>query len=42
VTVGERALKDGAIEYFDRRSQQTAAVPLAEAYDFIRIRLSGP
>lgn len=42
VTVGERALKDGAIEYFDRRSQQTTAVPLAEAYDFIRSRLSGP
>jgi len=42
VTVGERALKDGAIEYFDRRSQQTSAVPLAEAYDFIRSRLSGP
>jgi len=42
VTVGDRALKDGAIEYFDRRSQQTSAVPLAEAYDFIRSRLSGP
>jgi prolyl-tRNA synthetase len=42
VTVGERALKDGGIEYFDRRSQQTTAVPLAEAYDFIRSRLSGP
>jgi prolyl-tRNA synthetase len=42
VTVGERSLKDGAIEYFDRRSQQTSAVPLAEAYDFILSRLSGP
>jgi len=41
VTVGERALKDGAIEYFDRRTQQTSAVPLAEAYGFIRGRLSG-
>ena len=42
VTVGERALKDGAVEYFNRRSQQTSAVPLAEAYDFIRSRLSDP
>ena len=41
VTVGERALKDGAVEYFDRRTQQTTAVPLAEAYGFIRGRLSG-
>jgi prolyl-tRNA synthetase len=41
VTVGERALKDGAVEYFDRRTQQTTAVPLAEAYGFTRGRLSG-
>ncbi|HQR22367.1 MAG TPA: proline--tRNA ligase [Burkholderiaceae bacterium] len=40
VTVGERALKDGAVEYFDRRSQQTSAVPLAEAYRFVRGRLA--
>jgi prolyl-tRNA synthetase len=41
VTIGERALKDGAVEYFDRRSQHTSAVPLAEAYGFVRGRLSG-
>jgi prolyl-tRNA synthetase len=40
VTVGERALKSGAIEYFDRRTQQTSTVPLAEAYGFIRGRLT--
>jgi len=41
VTVGERALKDDSVEYFDRREQQTTSVPLAEAYGFIRNRLSG-
>jgi prolyl-tRNA synthetase len=40
VTVGERALKSGALEYFDRRTQQTSTVPLAEAYGFIRARLT--
>ncbi len=39
VTVGERVLKEGAVEYFDRRTQQTSAVPVAEAYGFIRGRL---
>jgi len=41
VTVGERALKDDSVEYFDRRAQQTTSVPLAEAYGFLRNRLSG-
>jgi prolyl-tRNA synthetase len=40
VTIGERALRDGAVEYFDRRTQKTTAVPLAEAYGFVRSRLS--
>jgi prolyl-tRNA synthetase len=40
VTVGERALKSGALEYFDRRTQQTSTVPLTEAYGFIRGRLT--
>jgi prolyl-tRNA synthetase len=41
VTVGERALKDGAVEYFNRRAQQSSPVPLGEAFGFIRGRLSG-
>ena len=41
VTVGERALKDGAVEVYDRRTQETVTVPVAEAYAFIRGRLSG-
>jgi prolyl-tRNA synthetase len=40
VTVGDRALKSGALEYFDRRTQQTSTVPLTEAYGFIRSRLT--
>ena len=40
VTIGERALKEGAVEYFDRRTQQLSAVPLAQAYGFMRGRLS--
>ena len=35
-----RALKSGALEYFDRRTQQTSTVPLTEAYGFIRGRLT--
>ncbi|HJW50536.1 MAG TPA: proline--tRNA ligase [Burkholderiaceae bacterium] len=41
VTVGERALKDGAVEVYERRTQETVTVPLAEAYAFVRGRLSG-
>ncbi len=41
VTVGERALKDSAVEVYERRTQQTVTVPVAEAYAFIRGRLSG-
>jgi prolyl-tRNA synthetase len=40
LTVGERALKSDALEYFDRRTQQTSTVPLTEAYGFIRGRLT--
>jgi len=40
LTVGERALKNGAVEYFDRRTQQTSTVPVAEAYAFVRGRLA--
>ncbi len=40
LTVGERALKSGEFEYFDRRTQQTSTVPLTDAYSFIRGRLT--
>jgi prolyl-tRNA synthetase len=36
ITIGERALKNGQVEYVDRRTLQTALVPLAEAYGFVR------
>ncbi len=42
LTVGERALKNGAVEYFDRRTQQTSTVPLADAVAFVRDRLASP
>jgi len=41
LTVGERALKDGNIEYYERRTQKTSAVGLTDALGFIRRRLSG-
>jgi prolyl-tRNA synthetase len=40
ITVGERALKEGAVELFERRTQQTTLVPLAEAYATVRGRLA--
>ena len=40
LTIGERALKSGEFEYFDRRTQQTSTVPLTEAHGFIRGRLT--
>ena len=36
VTIGERALKNGQVEYVDRRTLQTSLVPLADAYAFVR------
>ena len=36
ITIGERALKNGQVEYVDRRTLQTALVPLADAYGFVR------
>jgi prolyl-tRNA synthetase len=40
VTVGERALKEGAVELYDRRTQQTLQVPLDDAYAAVRARLA--
>jgi len=42
ITVGERALKAGQVEYVDRRSLQTMAVPVAEAYAHVRGLLARP
>ncbi len=35
ITIGERGLKNGEIEYMHRRSLQATAVPLADAFGFI-------
>jgi prolyl-tRNA synthetase len=40
VTVGERGLKSGAVEVFDRRTQQTTAVPPGEAAATVRARIA--
>jgi prolyl-tRNA synthetase len=42
LTIGERGLKEGKVEYVDRRTLQTTAVPLADAYAFVRERLARP
>jgi prolyl-tRNA synthetase len=39
ITVGERALKSGQVEYVDRRSLQLSMVPIADAPGFIRGQL---
>jgi prolyl-tRNA synthetase len=40
VTIGERGLKEGRVEYVDRRSLQTTPVAVGDAYAFVRDRLS--
>ncbi|MEP6608713.1 MAG: proline--tRNA ligase [Burkholderiaceae bacterium] len=40
VTVGERGLKDGNVEYVNRRTLQTTVIPLASAYEFVRAQLA--
>ena len=39
VTIGDRGLKEGKLEYVDRRSLKTTTVPVGDAYAFIRERL---
>jgi prolyl-tRNA synthetase len=39
ITVGERALKGGQVEYVDRRSLQLSMLPIADAPGFIRGQL---
>jgi prolyl-tRNA synthetase len=40
MTIGERGLKEGKVEYVDRRSLQTTTVPVGDAYSFVRERLA--
>ncbi len=40
VTIGDRGLKEGRIEFVDRRSLQTTNVAVGDAYAFIRERLA--
>ncbi len=42
ITIGERGLKEGNIEYVNRRSLQTTAIPVAEAFAFMRAQLAQP
>jgi prolyl-tRNA synthetase len=41
LTIGERGLKEGNIEYQGRRDEKAQAVPLVEAAEFVRSRISG-
>ncbi len=40
LTIGERALKDGQVEYLHRRSLETVKLPVAEAAAFVQGRLA--
>ena len=42
ITVGERGLKEGNVEYVNRRSLQTTTVAVGEAVSFVRRQLTGP
>jgi prolyl-tRNA synthetase len=41
LTIGDRGLKEGKIEYVDRRTLQTTPVAVGDAYAFVLERLSG-
>jgi prolyl-tRNA synthetase len=42
ITIGERSLKEGNVEYVHRRSMQTTPVPISEAFTFVRAQLDIP
>ncbi len=42
ITIGERALKDGNVEYVNRRSLRTTVVPVGESLGFVRAQLAQP
>ena len=39
ITIGERGLKEGNVEYVNRRSMVTTVVPLNDAYELLRSQL---
>ena len=41
ITVGDRGLKEGKVEYQGRRDEAATGVPLAEIVPFVRTRLAG-
>jgi prolyl-tRNA synthetase len=40
ITIGERGLKDGKVEYQGRRDTQPTAVPIDDIAAFVRARLA--
>jgi prolyl-tRNA synthetase len=40
ITIGERGLKEGKVEYVNRRTLQTTPVALADAYEFVRAQIA--
>ena len=42
ITIGERGLKEGNVEYVNRRSLQTISIPVGDALAFVRVQLTPP
>ena len=42
ITIGERGLKEGNVEYVNRRSLQTTSIPVVDAFAFMRAQLAQP
>ncbi|MBA2412073.1 MAG: proline--tRNA ligase, partial [Burkholderiaceae bacterium] len=42
ITIGERGLKDGNVEYVNRRTLQTTVVKVGEAFEIVRAQLAQP
>lgn len=42
ITIGERGLKEGNVEYVNRRSLQMTNVPVGEAFEFVQAQLKQP
>jgi len=40
ITIGERGLKEGNVEYVNRRSLQTTSIPVVDAFAFMRAQLA--
>jgi prolyl-tRNA synthetase len=40
ITVGERGLKEGKVEYTDRRSLQTTSISISDAFTLVRQKLA--